>query len=86
MICGSPLWNGDPIQRSYNHIAFKADKERLPQIEVKIRLLGLYILPGRLRKPAEGESLYFYDYDGHLFELHAGNLERRMDYYNAKLY
>jgi hypothetical protein len=29
----------------------------------------------------EGHSLYFYDYDNHMFELHTGTLEERLTRY-----
>ncbi len=29
----------------------------------------------------EGHSLYFYDHDNHLFELHTGTLEERLARY-----
>ncbi|EIW18957.1 lactoylglutathione lyase-like lyase [Pelosinus fermentans DSM 17108] len=29
----------------------------------------------------EGRSLYFYDYDNHLFELHTGTLTERLKRY-----
>jgi uncharacterized LabA/DUF88 family protein len=38
-------------------------------------------LKGRSRMPEEGESIYFYDYDHHLFELHTGTLEARLKFY-----
>jgi len=31
----------------------------------------------------EGRSIYFYDHDNHLFELHTGNLEERLARYAA---
>lgn len=76
------IMEGKPIERTYNHVAFQVDETLLDGIKVKINKLGLTILPGRTRKPAEGESIYFYDYDNHLFELHAGDLESRLDFYN----
>jgi hypothetical protein len=50
----------------------------------KILGLGLEVKPGRKRVPGEGKSLYFYDYDNHLFELHAGSLSNRLDAYKSK--
>ena len=32
--------------------------------------------------PGEGSSLYFYDFDNHLFELDTGTLERRLEHYS----
>jgi catechol 2,3-dioxygenase-like lactoylglutathione lyase family enzyme len=75
------IMEGEPVEKTYNHIAFKVDAKMLPELEAKIRALGLVILPGRPRQKEEGESLYFYDYDNHLFELHAGELNQRLDYY-----
>lgn len=75
------LMEGDPLPRSYNHIAFSVQEEELPILEEKIRSLNLEIRPGRQRNPREGKSLYFYDYDNHLFELHTGDLGSRLDYY-----
>ena len=74
-------WIGDPISKSYNHFAFKIDENDMGYFSEKIQSLGLDILPGRNRNNAEGQSLYFYDYDNHLFELHSGNLDERLDYY-----
>lgn len=77
------LMQGNPITRSYNHIAFKVEESALPLYETKLRELGLEILPGRPRDPKEGQSLYFYDYDNHLFELHTGDLSTRLEYYSS---
>jgi fosfomycin resistance protein FosX len=82
----SGLWiaimEGNPIEKTYNHIAFQVDDEDLPAFEERVRSLGLTILQGRKRENAEGDSLYFYDYDNHLLEFHTGNLETRLEYYN----
>jgi catechol 2,3-dioxygenase-like lactoylglutathione lyase family enzyme len=76
------LMEGPRIERSYNHIAFCVEEEALPFFESKIQSLELTILPGRPRNLREGRSIYFYDYDNHLFELHTGDLATRLDYYN----
>ena len=39
------------------------------------------VTDSRSCKEDEGKSIYFYDYDNHLFELHSGNLEDRLRYY-----
>jgi fosfomycin resistance protein FosX len=75
------LMQGKAIERSYNHIAFRIEEEDLPSFEEKIRQLGLEVAPGRLRDAREGKSLYFYDYDNHLCELHTGDVEQRLEYY-----
>ena len=75
------LMEGSSVERSYNHIAFRIQPEDIPIFENKIKALELEILPGRSRSPQEGQSIYFYDYDNHLFELHTGDLLTRLNYY-----
>jgi catechol 2,3-dioxygenase-like lactoylglutathione lyase family enzyme len=79
------LMEGPEIERSYNHIAFRIDEEDIPIFASKIQELQLEILPSRPRDFAEGKSLYFYDYDNHLFEMHTGDLATRLQYYNSGL-
>ncbi len=79
------LMEGEPLARSYNHIAFCVKEEELPSFEAKIKALELEIAPSRARHPQEGQSLYFYDYDNRLFELHTGDLETRLNYYQNSL-
>ena len=67
--------------RSYNHVAFKIDDAELGAYEARIKALGLEILPPRTRVPGEGRSIYFYDEDNHLFELHTGTLAERLERY-----
>jgi fosfomycin resistance protein FosX len=76
------LMEGEAIERSYNHIAFHIEESALPLFETKIRSLGLEIATSRSRHEEEGKSLYFYDYDNHLFELHTGDLATRLEYYS----
>ncbi|WP_209525330.1 FosX/FosE/FosI family fosfomycin resistance hydrolase [Vagococcus allomyrinae] len=68
-------------ETTYNHIAFKIPKETLPLYLEKINSLGLTIKEQRSRVKEEGESLYFYDFDHHLFELHTGTLAERLTRY-----
>lgn len=75
------LMEGEPIERSYNHIAFRIKEEDLQVFQAKLEAFNLDILPGRSRSPQEGQSIYFYDYDNHLFELHTGDLTTRLNYY-----
>jgi len=73
---------GEPAaERSYQHVAFKVAPEELPRYQERLERLGLEIRPPRNRVPGEGESLYFYDFDNHLFELHTGTLEERLNHY-----
>lgn len=75
------IMEGDPINKTYNHIAFKVDENDMGYFLEKIQSLELEVLSGRSRNKAEGQSIYFYDYDNHLFELHSGNLDERLQYY-----
>src|ERR1044071_2824200 len=70
-----------PAQRSYQHVAFKVAPGELAQYEARLRKLGVEIQSPRARVDGEGESLYFYDFDNHLFELHTGTLEERLARY-----
>jgi fosfomycin resistance protein FosX len=79
----SGLWvaimQGDPLPtRTYNHVAFKVSSEQLAKAELAIEALGLDLRESRPRVSGEGQSLYFHDYDNHLFELHTGTLEERL--------
>lgn len=65
-------------EKTYNHIAFKVQEADLPKAENAIKTLGLEVKPPRPRIEGEGQSLYFYDYDNHMFELHTGTLEERL--------
>jgi fosfomycin resistance protein FosX len=76
------LMEGNPIERSYNHIAFHIDGKDFLLYEEKIQKWELEQLPSRPRHPQEGKSIYFYDYDNHLFELHTGDLPTRLKYYS----
>jgi catechol 2,3-dioxygenase-like lactoylglutathione lyase family enzyme len=80
------LWiavmEGEPLpSRTYDHVAFKIEEAAFEAYEAKVKALGLEIRQPRQRVPGEGRSLYFYDDDNHLFELHAGTLAERLDRY-----
>ena len=80
------LWivvmEGEPLpSRTYNHIAFKIEDAAFEAYEAKVKALGLEIRPPRQRISGEGRSLYFYDDDNHLFELHTGTLAERLERY-----
>jgi len=72
-----------PAERSYQHVAFAVDDVDLPRYEARLRAIGVDIRPPRPRIDGEGRSLYFHDFDNHLFELHTGTLERRLARYAA---
>jgi fosfomycin resistance protein FosX len=67
--------------RTYNHIAFKIAASSIGDYRARIGKLGLALRESRPRVEGEGQSLYFYDHDNHLFELHAGTLEERLERY-----
>jgi fosfomycin resistance protein FosX len=78
------VMEGEPSpEKTYNHIAFKISEHDFEACAERIRSLGLEIRESRSRTPEEGRSLYFYDYDNHLFELHTGTLEHRLAGYRA---
>ena len=70
------------LDRTYNHIAFKIDEEDFKEYAARIKLASIEVREGRSRVAGEGRSLYFYDYDNHLFELHTGTLEQRLQRYH----
>lgn len=79
------VMKGNPLQeRSYNHIAFKVSDLEFDEYVSRIQKLGMEIIPGRHRAGCEERSVYFYDYDNHLFELHTGTLEDRLRHYSGE--
>jgi catechol 2,3-dioxygenase-like lactoylglutathione lyase family enzyme len=71
-------------EKTYNHIAFKIPEEQLDAYAERVSALGVKVREGRSRVEGEGRSLYFYDYDNHLFELHTGTLEQRLKRYREE--
>lgn len=67
--------------RSYNHVAFKIDDADFDRYTERVRKLGLDMRPPRPRVEGEGRSIYFYDDDNHMFELHTGTLAERLARY-----
>lgn len=70
-----------PAERGYTHTAFKISEADFDAAAKNVYMLGVDILPERTRIPGEGRSLYFYDFDNHLFELHTGDLQTRLSCY-----
>ncbi len=76
------IMEGDPLsERTYNHVAFKIADRDFEEYLTRIELAGIDVRKGRSRVEGEGKSLYFYDYDNHLFELHTGTLKQRLKRY-----
>ena len=76
------LWivvmQGEPLsENTYNHIAFQINECDYDEN------LGVKMREPRSRIEGEGRSLYFYDFDNHLFELHTGTLAERLKSYNS---
>ena len=84
-ICG--IWvatmEGEPLRdKTYNHVAFKMAVEDYDKKLQRIQALGLEVREGRSRVDGEGRSIYFYDFDNHMFELHSGTLQDRLRCYD----
>lgn len=76
------IMEGEPAQRSYHHVAFDVSDDEFEIYLEKLKQLGVEVRPPRQRKEDEGKSVYFYDYDNNLFEIHCGTLERRLNFYS----
>jgi catechol 2,3-dioxygenase-like lactoylglutathione lyase family enzyme len=72
---------GEPVGRSYRHVAFAVDEDELELYERRLISAGVEVMPPRPRVEGEGRSLYFYDFDDNLFELHTGTLQERLETY-----
>jgi hypothetical protein len=68
-------------EKTYNHIAFKIDEKDFDIYLEKIENFWLEFKKPRWRIDWEWRSIYFYDFDNHLFELHTGTLEERLENY-----
>ncbi len=68
-------------ERSYNHVAFKVSESEFDEYVSRVKQLGVEVKLGRERVGVEARSVYFYDYDNHLFELHTGTLNERLLHY-----
>lgn len=80
------IMQGNPVsERSYDHIAFQVSEADLDAYVRRIGESGLEVMEGRHRMAGEARSVYFYDYDNHLFELHTGTLGERLAAYHRHL-
>ncbi len=76
------IMEGDALSaKTYNHVAFKISSDEYADRLKRIKSLGLDVREGRTRVEGEGQSIYFYDYDNHMLELHTGTLEERLQRY-----
>jgi catechol 2,3-dioxygenase-like lactoylglutathione lyase family enzyme len=66
---------GAPVQRprTGDHIAFHASPEVLEATAAKLQAMGREFIRAR-----SNSSLYFFDYDDHVFELDAGDLDKEL--------
>ena len=77
------IMEGNPLtERTYNHIAFQIKESEFDGYMAKIKDAGAEVKPERPRVSGEGRSIYFYDFDNHLFELHTGTLDERLARYS----
>jgi len=73
---------GKPLaDKTYNHVAFKISDNDYEMYLERIKNAGLEIKENRSRIDGEGRSIYFYDHDNHMFELHTGTLDQRLARY-----
>ncbi len=70
-------------EKTYNDIAFKISDDDFDDYAKRVRSMKVELRESRSRVDGEGRSLYFYDYDNHLFELHTGTLEQRLERYSS---
>lgn len=75
------MGGGSLSERTYNHIAFRVSEDDFDGYLQKIEVSCVGIKPARPRIEGEGRSVYFYDHDNHLFGLHTGQLETRLESY-----
>jgi fosfomycin resistance protein FosX len=76
------IMEGQPTPaRTYDHIAFKIDESDYDHYLKIIEAAGVDLKEPRQRVEGEGRSIYFYDFDNHLIELHTGTLEQRLKRY-----
>ncbi|PHJ66999.1 fosmidomycin resistance protein [Nostoc linckia z18] len=76
------IMDGESLsEKTYNHLAFKITEQDYELYAARLKSLGVEVNECRSRVEGEGRSLYFYEYDNHLFELHTGTLNQRLQRY-----
>jgi catechol 2,3-dioxygenase-like lactoylglutathione lyase family enzyme len=60
----------------YTHIAFSVPAAEIPEWQLRFAEADVSLWK---ENTSEGESIYFLDPDGHQLELHAGDLQSRLD-------
>jgi len=79
------IMQGNPLlDRTYNHVAFKIAEQDFEDYAARIKSAGVDVKVSRSRVEGEGRSLYFYDDDNHLFEIHTGTLAQRLERYDDR--
>lgn len=61
-------------ERTGDHVAFRVARETIPAITDKLKSLNCEFILSK-----SGTSLYFFDFDNHVFELDSSNQERELD-------
>lgn len=61
-------------ERTGDHIAFRVTRETIRAIAGKLKSQGCEFI-----MPKSGTSLYFFDFDNHVFELDCSDLEQELD-------
>ena len=72
------------INQSYTHISFTITEQEYPIMVNKLQALKIHIIESRARHAKEGNSIYFRDPDGHLFEFHTKTKEDRINFYKQQ--
>jgi catechol 2,3-dioxygenase-like lactoylglutathione lyase family enzyme len=67
--------------RTYDHIALSVPSEKMEELNHRLSEADVEVVTSRPRIDQEASSIYFYDYDDHLFELHSGRIDQRLKYY-----
>ena len=61
-------------ERTGDHVAFRVARETIPSIAGKLKSMGCEFILSR-----SGTSLYFFDFDNHLFELDSSDEEEELN-------